>query len=498
MLIDLKIQSDTLKKSARKQAILHSSEQYACEFNRWLPQKKYFQQEDLRYLQFLIPEGAKILDLGCGLGDKLAALKPSYGVGVDFSPTTIEIAKDRHKDPHLKFITADIEDKNFINLLQEGPFDIILLSDVIGLLEDCQQTLFQLKTLCNHETRVIISYYSRMWDPIIKLAEIFAQRMPQPENNYLSTTDIYNLFKLADFKPIKREWRQLIPKNWFGIGHFINRFIATLPVIRLLCLRNYMIARLDELQDRSHSVPTIFQNPSATVVIICQNERGNIEAAVQRLPKFCEDLEIIFVEGKSKDGTLAEMHRVKQAYPNYNIRVLVQEGRGKGDAVRKGFENATKDILMILDGDLTTPPEDLPKFYNTLVNNKGEFINGSRLVYPMENQAMQFLNFIANKVFSWIFSYLLNQRFTDTLCGTKVLYKHHYQKIAANRHYFGEFDPFGDFDLIFGASKLNLDVIEVPVRYKARTYGATQISRFRHGWLLLKMVIFAYRKLKAF
>lgn len=491
MLNNLSLQSGELKKSTRKQAIFYSNEKYANEFQQWLPKKAYFQKEDLRYLQFLIPPGAKILDLGCGLGDKLADLKPSFGIGVDFSVKMIEVAKARHPEANFKFIVGDIEDNSFIDSLQsEGPFDIILLSDVIGLLEDCQQTLSQLKILCNQETRIIISYYSRLWDPIIKLAELFKQRMPQPENNYLSTTDIYNLLKLADFKPIKREWRQLIPKYTFGIGHFINRFIATLPVLRLLCLRNYVIARLTET--------SLAKKPSASVCIICQNERGNIEAAIQRLPKFCEDLEIIFVEGKSKDGTLEEMQRVAQAYPEQNIRVLVQEGRGKGDAVRKAFTNATKDILMILDGNLTTPPEDLPKFYNALASGKGEFINGSRLVYPMENQAMQFLNFIANKAFSWIFSYLLNQRFTDTLCGTKVLYKHCYQKVALNRNYFGEFDPFGDFDLIFGASKLNLEVVEIPVRYAARTYGTTQISRFRHGWLLLKMVIFAYRKLKAF
>jgi len=478
-------------KSNRQQAIFDVSEQYADEFTRWLPQKSYFQAEDLRYLQFLIPAGSKILDLGCGLGDKLAALGPSYGLGIDFSPKTIAVAKQRHPDTNLEFIEGDIEDSNLINSLsRKEPFDIILLSDVIGLLGDCQQTLALLKPLCTSDTRVIISYYSRAWDPIITLSEIFGQRMPQPENNYLSTTDICNLLNLADFKPIKREWRQLIPKFWFGIGHFINQYIGTLPGVRLLCLRNYVVARLTDQK------PT--KQPSTSVIITCRNEKGNIEPAITRLPKFCDDLEIIFAEGGSKDGTLEEIHRVIAAYPEQNIKVVIQDGNGKGDAVRKGFAAATKDILIILDGDLTTPPEDMPKFYDAIVNGKGEFINGSRLVYPMENQAMRFLNFLANKGFSIIFTYLLNQRFTDTLCGTKVLYNRHYQSISANRNYFGEFDPFGDFDLIFGACKLNLEVVEVPVRYAARTYGTTQISRFQHGWLLLKMVIFAYRKLKAF
>jgi SAM-dependent methyltransferase len=486
-----------LNKSERKLRIQKQSDQYASEFTQWLPKKEYFEKEDLRYLRFLIPEGLKVLDLGCGLGDKLDAVKPRLGVGVDFSPKILEIAKRNH--PQLEFILGDIEDPHTIHALAaKGPFDVILLSDTIGLLEDCQQTLAQLKDLCTPETRLIISYYSRGWDPLLKLAEIFKERMPQPENNYLSITDTYNLLKLSGFEPIKREWRQLIPKDWHGIGPFVNRFIATLPIIRLFCLRHYIVARPQLLNPAQQKLKNSNTQPSTSVVIVCQNERGNIEPAIQRLPKFCDDLEIIFVEGRSKDGTLDEIHRVIQAYPQYNIKALVQDGRGKGDAVRKGFNHASKDILMILDGDLTTPPEDMPKFYNALISDAGEFINGTRLIYPMENQAMRFLNFIANKGFSWIFTYLLNQRFTDTLCGTKVLYKHHYQKIADNRHYFGDFDPFGDFDLIFGASKLNLKVVEIPVRYAARSYGTTQISRFRHGWLLMNMVIFAYRKLKAF
>lgn len=482
-----------MTKTKRKDRILTQSERYASEFTHWLPKKEYFEKEDLRYLRFLIPEGLRVLDLGCGLGDKLAAVNPAIGVGLDFSSKILEVAKQRY--PNFEFILGDIEDPDTIEALARlGTFDIILLSDTIGLLEDCQQTLSYLKKLCTSNTRLIISYYSRAWDPIIKLTEMAGEKIPQPENNYLSTTDINNLLHLAGFKAIKREWRQLIPKYWYGIGHFINRFIGTLPGVRLFCLRNYIIAQLET----THTSQQPEIHPSTTVIIPCRNERGNIEPAIQRLPKFCDDLEIIFVEGNSKDGTLAEIQRVIEAYPQYNIKVFVQSGRGKGDAVRKGFDHATKDILMILDGDLTTPPEDLPKFYQALVSGKGEFINGTRLIYPMENQAMQFLNFIANKAFSWIFTYLLNQRFTDTLCGTKVLYRHHYLEIAKNRHYFGDFDPFGDFDLIFGASKLNLKVVEIPVRYAARSYGTTQISRFQHGWLLLQMVVFAYRKLKAF
>jgi glycosyltransferase involved in cell wall biosynthesis len=196
------------------------------------------------------------------------------------------------------------------------------------------------------------------------------------------------------------------------------------------------------------------------------------------------------------DGTQEEINRIIAAYPEKDIRLILQDGQGKGDAVRKGFSAAKGDILMILDADLTVPPEDLPKFYRALAENHGEFINGCRLVYPMEKQAMRFLNYIGNKFFSIMFTWILNQRFKDTLCGTKALLKKDYEKIQANRSFFGNFDPFGDFDLIFGAVKQNLKVVEVPIRYRERTYGRTNINRFRHGILLMKMTIFAYKKMR--
>ena len=235
---------------------------------------------------------------------------------------------------------------------------------------------------------------------------------------------------------------------------------------------------------------------SCSVVVPCRNERENIEKAVLRIPKMGKQTEIIFVEGHSNDGTLAECKRMKEKYRDKLIKVFVQNGEGKADAVRKGFEHASSDVLMILDSDLTMPPEDLPKFFEAIVCGKGEFINGSRLVYKMEKKAMRFLNVLANKFFSGVFTFLLEQYIRDTLCGTKVLWRRDYNKITKGRKYFGDFDPFGDFDLLFGAAKLNLKIIEIPIRYREREYGVTQISRFRHGWLLLRMTIFAMNKIK--
>ena len=474
--------------SSRKDQIRSHFDELADARDRWISRNSGYYADDRRYMRFVIPEGAHVLELGCGTGELLARLKPSCGVGIDFSDRMIEIAKRNH--PELTFVVGDVEGATSISSL-EGPFDYIVLSDTVGYLDDIEWVLRALRDISAPHTRLVVSYYSHLWEPVLALAERIDQKMPQPDVNFLSSSDITNLLYLARFEVVRTEWRQLIPKRVFGIGTVMNRFIGTLPIFRRLCLRHYIVARPFERRAD--------WKPSVSVLIPCRNEKGNIESAIKRMPRFAEDMEILYVEGHSSDGTFEECERVRDAYAGkWNVRIAQQDGKGKGDAVRKGFDMATKDILMILDADLTVAPEDLPKFYRAVAEGAGEFINGTRLVYPMEKGAMRFLNYWANRTFALIFSFLLNQRFTDTLCGTKVLSKRHYEAIAAGRNYFGEFDPFGDYDLIFGAAKLNLKITEVPIRYADRTYGEPQISRFRDGFLLLRMVIFAWLKLKAF
>jgi ubiquinone/menaquinone biosynthesis C-methylase UbiE len=473
--------------SLRKRRLKERVDRQAAEWNRWIARNAYFHAEDMLYLRFLIPPGLRVLELGCGLGHNLAALAPAHGVGVDFSAEALALARARY--PELEFVLGDVEEEDTIARL-EGPFDVILLADTIGMLEDCQTTLARLQRLATPQSRIVIVYYSTMWEPILSLTERLGRKMPQEPQNWLSTDDIMALLDLAGFEPLKREWRQLLPKRLLGLGPLVNRYLATLPLLRRLCLRNYVVARP---RARGPLGPL-----SASVVIPCKNERGNIEPALRRLPALCEELEILFVEGGSSDGTREEIERVMALFPERRVRLLGQDGKGKADAVRKGFEEARGDVLMILDADLTVAPEWLPRFYEAIRVGQGELVNGSRLIYPMEDEAMRFLNFVANRFFSLLFSWLINQRLTDTLCGTKALSRAHYRQIAANRAYFGEFDPFGDFDLLFGAAKLNLKLLEIPVRYASRRYGETQISRFRHGWMLLRMVLFAFRKLKAF
>jgi SAM-dependent methyltransferase len=472
---------------ARKAAILDHANKIAPDRQQWIARNRSFYRDDRDYMKFLIPKGARVLDLGCGTGDLLEQLAPSHGIGVDLSPAMIEQAKRLY--PHHTFVVGDVEDDAFIGSL-EGPFDYIVLSDTIGMLDDIETALRRLHSLCNSDTRIIIAYYSQLWEPLLKVAEWVGLKMPQPPTNYLNSTDFLNILDLADFEWIKMDYRQLVPRRLLGLGTLINKFLAPLPGIRLLCLRTYVVARSLKAER-----PTEL---STSIVIPCRNERGNIEIAIQRLPAFGTSQEIVYIEGNSSDGTYEECLRVQKAYAStHDVKVLKQDGRGKGDAVRKAFANASGDILMILDADLTMPPEALPKFYAAIVSGKAEFVNGTRLVYPMEQEAMRPLNLIANRFFARVFSYLVNQRFSDTLCGTKAMSRRHYEAIARGRDYFGDFDPFGDFDLIFGASKQNLKIVEVPVHYGARVYGETQISRFRDGWLLLRMVGFAFMKLKA-
>lgn len=367
--------------------------------------------------------------------------------------------------------------------------DYLILLDILGVYPDIQHLFEIIHTRVTPRTRIVITSYNFVWEPMLALLEKAGSRNPSPLQNWLSLEDITNLLALANLKVIKKGTSILIPFHIPLLSSFVNRYIARLPLIKELCLMQYCI-----VQKEPSDTPADY---SVSVIVPARNEAGNIEELVAHMPRLGSKTELIFVEGGSRDATRAEIKRVITKYKDRSIRLVMQgKGIGKGDAVRKGFAVASGDILMILDADLSVSPGELTKFYHAIRSLKGEFINGSRLVYPIEKQAMRFLNILGNKFFSMAFTWLLDQPLKDTLCGTKVLFKKDYQEIARNRSYFGNFDPFGDFDLLFGASRLHLKIIEIPVRYRARTYGRTNISRFRHGWLLLKMTIFAARKLK--
>ena len=454
----------------------------AGERSKWRKKGRYYHSELENYLRFLVPEGASVLEIGCGTGELLASLQPGRGVGIDISPKMVETA--RGKFPELEFLVDDFE-----NLQIKETFDYVIIAETMGHVDDVQAAFQGLHQVCTPETRIITIYFNYLWAPIIKLSELTGIRMKQSLLHWLPLDDIANLLFLADFDVVKKGYRVLMPVKIPLISTFCNKFLANMPLFWKMALTEVLVSR--PMATRKPASAT-----TCTVLVPCRNEKGNIENAILRTPEMGRQTEFIFVEGGSQDGTYEECLRIQREYPNKDITVLQQDGRGKGDAVRKGFAAAKNDVLMILDADLTVPPEDLPKFFEAITSGKGEFINGSRLVYRMEKEAMRFLNTLGNKFFSRVFTYLFEQRIRDTLCGTKVLWREDYIKIQNGRKYFGEFDPFGDFDLLFGAVKLNLKITEVPIRYRERTYGSTQISRFRHGVLLLKMAWFGLFKIK--
>jgi ubiquinone/menaquinone biosynthesis C-methylase UbiE len=444
----------------------------------------YYHRRLTEIYQFLIPPGQRVLELGCGEGDLIASLKPSTGVGVDFSPEMISRARNRH--PEIEFLEQDVQELDL-----PGTFDYIIVSDLVNELWDVEEVFDRIAAMSGPQTRIVINTYSRLWELPLAMVRRVGLANPTIAQNWLTPPDLENMLYLSGFEMIRRWQEILFPLRVPVVDALCNKYLVKIAPFRLAALTNFMIARPSWQRDGARD-----RKPMVSVVVPARNEAGNIENIFRRVPEMGAGTELIFVEGHSTDDTFGAIERTAANYPARRVKILRQTGRGKGDAVRAGFAAAEGDVLMILDADLTVPPEDLPRFYEVLRSGKGEFVNGVRLVYPMEAQAMRFFNLIGNKFFAVAFSWLLGQTIKDTLCGTKVLSRQNYELIARNRGYFGEFDPFGDFDLIFGAAKLNLKAVDVPIRYAERTYGETNIARWKHGWLLIRMVMFACTRIK--
>ena len=455
--------------------------EFAANFGRWERSRAGYQRRLRQIYTFLIPPGMRVLEIGCAQGDLLAALKPGYGVGIDFCPAMIERASERHPDLDFRLCDAHSLDLG-------ETFDYIVCSDLVNDLWDVQRVLGNIERHCHPGTRLILNSYSRLWELPRRLAESLGLAKRQILQNWLAPGDLTNLLYLSNLELIRRSEEVLWPFRTPLLAPLANKYLVKLMPLRWLGIANVFVARPRPAPVRKDAI--------VTVVVAARNEEGNIPQIFDRVPLMGAGTELIFVEGNSSDDTWGAIEREIARRPGVNARLYKQPGKGKGDAVRTGFREATGDLLMILDADLTVPPEDLPRFYDAWASGKADFVNGVRLVYPMEDRAMRFFNQVGNKFFSLAFTWLFSQSIKDTLCGTKVLTKRDYETIARNRAYFGEIDPFGDFDLLFGAAKFNLKIVDLPVRYGERTYGETNIQRWRHGVILLRMVAKAMRKIK--
>ncbi len=433
--------------------------------------------------QWLVPPGQRVLELGCGAGDLLAAVRPADGVGIDFAQAMVTVARRDH--PQLRFIESDVHE---IDLAEQ--FDLIILSDLVNDLWDVQHLFERLRPLCHPGTRVVLNFHNKLWQPLLSFASRLRLCNATLTQSWLNVHDVSNLLYLAGFQTV-RHWEEVLwPLRTPWVDALCNRVLVKTWPFGLAALTHFLVARPGNSAGvREHS-------PTVSVIVPARNEAGNVAQILERIPRFGREPEIVFVEGHSTDDTYTAIERAIAAHPERRCLLIKQPGQGKGDAVREGLARASGNILIILDADLTVAPEDLPRFYDALRSGRGEFVNGVRLVYPMQDSAMRVFNLAANKFFALVFSWLLGQPIKDTLCGTKALWKHDYTLIAALRDEFGMLDPFGDFDLLFGAARLGSHIVDLPIRYEERRYGHTNIRRWAHGWLLLRMALRGARRLK--
>ena len=453
---------------------------------KYYNRNRFYHRSILKYFSMCIPRNSRILELGCATGDLIGNLHPSQGIGVDISDEMIAIAREKY--PSVQFVCENAE-----NFTTEMVFDYIILSGIAGSIENIQELLEKAQKWSTTDTRIFIDFYNPLWYPLIKIGEKTGLKMPEMTRNWLSVDDLENFLYISGYQVIKRKYLMFFPKYIPVITYILNKFIGNLPLIRRLSLNNIVIAR----PARALSNP---EDKRCSVVITCRDEEGNIEGLVTRMPRMGSNTEIIFVEGHSKDNTVAGIEEMIRKYPDKDIKMLKQKGIGQGDAFRYGFDEALGDFVIWLEADLTTPPEEAIHFWNAYINNQGEYINGSRFIYKMERSAMPLFNFLGNRFFGILFTVLLKQRFTDTLCGFKAISKKNYIRIREQIDFFGDFDPFGDFELIFGTIKNNLKVAEIPVHYQPRQYGESKaygqsfFSFTKHGWLLIRMSFIAFKK----
>lgn len=435
-----------------------------------------YYRDRVRWLKSIIPADASVTDVGCGIGSILKELPQKKKIGIDFSPAMIEEAQ--RNDAGSVYLEDNVE-----LLSHRSPADYVLLLDGIHFLRDVEKSLRNIRAqLCHERTRLVVTHYNFLWQPLFLIAEAIGWKTKFPEQNWLGRSDIRNLLDLAGFETVETGERVLFPLRLPLLEPFCNRFLASLPFFRALCMVRTIIAR-----------PVGFpsKTPTVTVLLAVRNERGNIHKIVEAMPLMGSATELLFIEGHSSDGTFEEIERVAAGHAgSVIIRGLRQPGKGKGNALHYGMEQAKGDIIVIYDGDFTVHPSELPKLVEVLASGKAEYLNGSRLVYPLEKGAMRFLNLLGNKFFSFLFSWLFRQKLIDSLSSVKVFSRRDYHRMSLRM------DPFGDFDILFGVAMQQLKMREIPVHFAERTYGVTKMQPFRHAWMLTTMFFFGAKKLR--
>lgn len=401
-------------------------------------------------------------------------------------------------------IIPDIEDKLFdrvpgknkdsVNSIQSSNPDecnLTILNGTLNYHSDIQDLFYNLYKSMNRRDRIVSICYNSYFSWLYKIATVLKLRTKKQQTSFFTENDIENFCKLTNFEIVKTKYALLIP-FWIPIvSTLINKIASLLPIIRNFSLVSIYMMR---------PVKKYEHNPKLSVVIPARNEEENLVTIIDEIQKM-EDipLEIIFVEGHSQDKTWDVIQNNLTKYkdkPLLDVKGFQQTGVGKNDAVKLGFENCTGEVITILDADKTVDPAELYKFYTAYRDGKGDFINGCRLVYPMETEAMRFLNLLGNAFFAKTVGHVSSLNISDSLCGTKMMAKKDHDRLIEWRKDFGDIDPFGDFDLLLFAGVVGLGSVDISIRYRSRTYGSTQISRFIHGFKLLQIVVYSFFKVK--
>jgi SAM-dependent methyltransferase len=449
--------------------------------DRSVDANRYYYSRLKRLLRYIVEPGKRVLAVRCETAHLLAAVEPAYGVGVEISEGMVACARENY--PALHFVKADPE-----RLDLGETFDYVIFGCIFDTV-DILASLESIRRHCTANTRLIVLGYNPLWQPLLELASRAGRRARFVEPNWLDEADVRGFLDTAGFRNLKTHRALLFPKYIPLVSAICNDFLGRLPGLRRLSMIHALVAR-------PAPQPRSADNTSVSVVVPCRNERGNVASAVERIPEMGRFTEILFCDDQSTDGTAAEVRRMQALHPDRPIRLLNGPGICKAENVWTGFRGARGDVLMILDADLTVMPEELPIFFRALVENRGEFVNGSRLVYPVPRNAMRFANRIGNKFFGALFSFLLAQPVKDTLCGTKVLWREDWPRIEKHLGAWGLKDLWGDYDLLFGASKLHLEIVDVPVHYQERVYGVTKMTRvFRNGVRMFRICWGAWRRL---
>lgn len=449
-----------------KAEIIRHFDSMAADYDAYLNKNAYYHYQINSFIASVITPKSSVLEIGSATGALVSALANVQYLGIDFSPKMVEAAAG--KFPGVKFLCSGLS-----GLREEKKYDFCVMSNLLDYLPDIWTELELLKKFMHQDSKLIITTSNPLWEPVLRMAAQFRLKTPDGPRNFITNNDIMNFLQLLDYEVIEYGYRIFLPKGIPAVSAVINKIIPLIPGFRNLCAMQFIIARVKPEK-------TMRKRLSCSVIIPCHNEADTIENCLSRVPAIGSSTEVIVVDDGSSDATALKVRGFTSTHTKVRL-ISYPKNKGKGFAVKTGFDAATGDVLMILDADMAVEPEELPRFFELLEDGRAEFVNGTRMIYPRENESMKLLNFIGNKFFGIILSLIMGQRNTDTLCGTKALRKKHYLNMKLGDC------PWGDFDLLFGAAKLRLKMVELPVHYKKRFAGQSKMKPFKHGWQLLKM-----------